>query len=160
MTPAIAKVLEIARRKLLDTGTRNRLVHVNRYNQRANCLNVINERSGDVYKTLRLDGKRMRFKATGKDRTNSENEILLAMSDTKSSNQPDRHTEKNLETPLGSEALAHRLLRLAHDARTAEEEQGLNLLYLAVGFLRWREDKNSEIWRVIPPFLTGHICRI
>ena len=86
MTTAIAKVLEIARRKLLDTGTRNRLVHVNRYNQRANCLNVINERSGDIYKTLRLDGKRMRFKATGKDRTNSENEILLAMSDTKSSN--------------------------------------------------------------------------
>ena len=39
---AVAKVLEAARRKLLDTGTRNRLVHVNRANTRANCLNIIN----------------------------------------------------------------------------------------------------------------------
>jgi hypothetical protein len=31
----VTKVLEAARRKLLDTGTRNRLVHVNRENSRS-----------------------------------------------------------------------------------------------------------------------------
>jgi len=45
----ISKVLESTRRKLLETGTRNRLIHVNRANQRANCLNVINEHSDDIY---------------------------------------------------------------------------------------------------------------
>ena len=51
---------------------------------------------------------------------------------------------------MGPEALARRLLRLAHDAKTAEEEQGLNILYLAIGFLRWRESASSEILREAP----------
>jgi len=54
LTPSrILAVLDEARRKLLETGTRNRLVHVNRKNQRANCLNIINERSDDVFGILR-----------------------------------------------------------------------------------------------------------
>ena len=66
--PAISKVLEAARRKLLDTGTRNRLVHVNRANTRANCLNIINERSDEVFGILRSQSRKMRLKAMGKDK--------------------------------------------------------------------------------------------
>jgi hypothetical protein len=66
---AISRVLEMARRKLLETGMRNRLIHVNRANQRANCLNVINERSDDIFSLLRGQGKRMRFEAMGKDKS-------------------------------------------------------------------------------------------
>ena len=62
------KVLDSARRKLLETGTRNRLIHVNRANQRANCLNIINERSDDIFDLLRDQARRLRFKATGKAR--------------------------------------------------------------------------------------------
>ena len=62
----------------------------------------------------------------------------------------ERHIDIFIETPLGPEALARRLLRLAHDAKTAEEEQGLNILYLAIGFLRWRESASSEILRKAP----------
>ena len=65
---AITKVLEASRRKLLDTGTRNKLVHVNRANARANCINVINERANEIYSILRVKGKRMRFKALGVDK--------------------------------------------------------------------------------------------
>ena len=53
---SVSRVLEAARRKLLDSGTRNRLVHVNRANQRANCLNIINERADDVFSILRSNG--------------------------------------------------------------------------------------------------------
>jgi hypothetical protein len=53
-----SRVLEGARRKLLDTGTRNRLVHVNRANARANCLNVINEQPDPVFEILRRNGRR------------------------------------------------------------------------------------------------------
>lgn len=149
-TKAISRVLEAARRKLLETGTRNRLIHVNRANQRANCLNVINERSDDIFALLRVQAKRMRFKAVGKDKTEEGQETLLALPDDNREADSERHSDNFIETPLGPEALARRLLRLAHDAKTAEEEQGLNILYLAMGFLRWCESPTSEIQREAP----------
>jgi Protein of unknown function (DUF4011)/REase_MTES_1575/Protein of unknown function (DUF3320)/AAA domain len=146
----VSKVLEAARRKLLDTGTRNRLVHVNRTNSRANCLNVINEQADEVFSILRVNGRKMRFKAMGKDKTAEGQEMLLALPEADLPSTSDRHTDSFLEVPLGPEALARRLLRLATDARTAEEEQGLNILYLAIGFLRWRESPSSEVVRESP----------
>ncbi|WP_422003063.1 DUF3320 domain-containing protein [Roseovarius mucosus] len=150
------KVLDAARRKLLETGTRNRLIHVNRANQRANTLNIINERCDDIFGILRDQAKRMRFKPTGKDRKPGEEEeasqfTLLPVEMEKSDPAgPERFTDQFLETPLGPEAQARRLLRLASDARTAEEEQGLNILYLAIGFLKWRESSSSDVWREAP----------
>ncbi|WP_376871232.1 DUF3320 domain-containing protein [Albirhodobacter sp. R86504] len=148
----IAKVLEAARRKLLETGTRNRLIHVNRSNQRANFLNIINERSDDIYSILRVQNKRMRFKAMGKDKADGE-ELMLAGPDAEASLSSDRRTDSLLETPLGPDALAKRLLRLATDAKVAEEEQGLNILYLAMGFLSWRESATSDVKREAPLIL-------
>lgn len=124
--PAISRVLEAARRKLLDTGTRNRLIHVNRANTRANCLNIINERADEVHAILRIQSRKMRFKAMGKDKGDEGQDMLLALPEPDLPAESDRLTDLFLETPLGPEALARRLLRLATDARTAEEEQGLN----------------------------------
>jgi len=39
------------------------------------------------------------------------------------------------------------------DAKSAQEEQGLNILYLAMGFLRWRESGSSDGWRKAPLIL-------
>ena len=49
--------------------------------------------------------------------------------------QPDesRYTDLILDTALTPDRLEKRLLRLATDARTAEEEQGVNILYLSLG---------------------------
>jgi very-short-patch-repair endonuclease len=149
----MSKILGSARRKLLETGTRNRLIHVNRANKRANCLNVINERSDEIYRILRRDGKRMRFRAMGKDKFDVESEPSLATPDVHVGVELERFTDNVIETPLGPEALARRLLRLAHDAKTAEEEQGLNILFLAMGFLRWREGDSSEVQREAPLLL-------
>ncbi len=46
---AFDRLLEDIRKKLVETGTRNRLIHVNRENKRANSLNIINERSDDIF---------------------------------------------------------------------------------------------------------------
>jgi hypothetical protein len=149
----ISKILDSARRKLVETGTRNRLIHVNRANQRANFLNVINERSDDIYSLLRNDARRMRLKAMGKDKAEGDVDTHLALPDVEQMGDAERYTDNFIETPLGPEALARRLLRLANDAKTAEEEQGLNILYLAMGFLRWRESTSSEIQREAPLIL-------
>lgn len=76
--------------------------------------------------------------------------MLLALPEADLPSTSDRLIDSFLEVPLGPEALARRLLRLATDARTAEEEQGLNILYLAIGFLRWRESPSSEVVRESP----------
>ena len=149
----VTSVLEAARRKLLETGTRNRLIHVNRANQRANCLNVINERSDDVYAQLLGGTRRMRFKAMGKDRDAEDQDALFDFPDEGQLIGAERQTDQYLETPLGPNALQRRLLRLATDARAAEEEQGINILYLALGFLVWREDSSSQINREAPLIL-------
>src|SRR6185437_4643844 len=57
---AVIKLFDDTRKRLVETGTRNRLVHVNRANTRGNVLNIVNERSDDVYALL-SGGKIMRF---------------------------------------------------------------------------------------------------
>ncbi|MCQ2005253.1 DUF3320 domain-containing protein [Rhizobium sp. NRK18] len=152
---SLLNVLANARRKLLDTGTRNRLVHVNRANTRSNSLNIVNEQSDEVYRILKTGGRRMRFKAMGKDRVSSEENDGLHLAEYVPDDavDDDRLRDDVLETPLGPEGLARRLLRMAKDARTAEEEQGLNILFLALGFLRWKESPSSEIYREAPLIL-------
>jgi Protein of unknown function (DUF4011)/REase_MTES_1575/Protein of unknown function (DUF3320)/AAA domain len=149
----VIAVLEDARRKLLETGTRNRLVHVNRKNQRANCLNIINERSDDVFDILRIKVRKMRFKAMGKDKEVEDPELRLEEVELTEAVSSERYTDLILETPLGPEGLQKRLLRMAGAAKTAEEEQGVNILFLALGFLKWRENENSEIERNSPLIL-------
>ena len=58
-----------------------------------------------------------------------------------------------LHTGLDSEALQKKLLSLYRDAKTAEEEQGINILFIALGFLRWYEDEKSEVAKEAPLLL-------
>ena len=58
-----------------------------------------------------------------------------------------RHTDLRLQTRLTSEGLQKRLFDIWYDAQTLEEEQGVNILYLALGLLRWFDADNSDIVR-------------
>ena len=152
----LEQLLEDARKKLVETGTRNRLIHVNRSHKRANVLNIINERADDIFDILKTRGKKMQFLATGKDSASSsdnETPLLETVLDLEKPFDKTRYTDNKLETPLGPDAQQKRLLRLARDARTAEEEQGVNILYLALGFLTWFEDKSSAQKREAPLIL-------
>lgn len=147
--PASAKKLfDDVRSRLVETGTRNRLVHVNRANTRGNVLNIVNERSDDVFRLL-CSGKTLKFKATGKDKSDKgDDDVVLAAIDAEIGE--DRYTDNLLEVRLGPDALQKKLLKIQREARTAEEESGVNLLYLALGFLTWFEDPSSKIAREAP----------
>jgi hypothetical protein len=152
----LAALLEDARRRLVETGTRNRLVHVNRSAKRANALDIVEERSADIYDLLKVQGKRMRFLARDEEEQEEEAEtdgLVLAVQDDDDTDRAARYQDLILETRLGQEALQRRLLRLFTDARTLEEEQGVNILYFAMGFLRWFESDSSQILRESPLIL-------
>jgi len=143
----IQKLIDDTRKRLVETGTRNRLIHVNRANTRSNVVNVVNERSQDVASLLR-SGRAMRFLALGRDKGDAD-ELHLASEDDGEVGG-DRYTDNHLETRMGPDSLAKRLLKIAREAQTAEEEQGINILYLALGFVTWFEDKNSAVAREAP----------
>ena len=136
------------RMRLVETGTRNRLVHVNRANTRGNLLNIVNERSDEVYALL-CAGKSLRFKALGRDKIEDNDEVHLA-DESEELIGGDRYTDNYLESRLGPDALQKKLLKLHREAQTAEEESGVNILYLALGFLTWFEDKTSTVAREAP----------
>ena len=65
----------------------------------------------------------------------------------------DGHTDNRLQTVLTDEQLQQRLLRLYRDRRTLLEEQGVNTLFLALGFLWWRESASLDRFRHAPLLL-------
>ena len=144
----LSGVLEELRKRLVDTGTRNRLVHVNRNAKRANVLNIVLERSNDIYDLLRVQERKMRFRARGDDEVEPEPDDVLFELDREVDTS--KHRDAYLETELGPQALEKRLLKLYRDSKTAEEEQGANFLFLALGFLRWYEDRKSDVMREAP----------
>lgn len=154
----VSELIEAARKKLVDTGTRNRLVHVNRTG-RGRFLNIVNERADDVFRILYAERRKMRFHASEAASDDHEengddvhfDEVDLAGFDGVDDEiDESRFTDRLLDTNLGTDALQKRLLQLARDARTAEEEQGINILFLALGFLGWFEDEKSAVPREAP----------
>ncbi len=160
---AVLKFLEQSRRRLVELGTRNRLIHVNRANVRANALNIVNERSDDIFTILyrkhrkNRKHRKMRFHALRSevetDKENTSDTPKLGAWSGAGDFDESRYTDNKLETYLTPDALQKRLLRLAKDAHTAEQEQGINILFLALGFLTWYEDKNSGVKREAPLIL-------
>ncbi|PAQ08256.1 MULTISPECIES: DUF4011 domain-containing protein [Mesorhizobium] len=57
----LTKYLKQARDRLIQTGTRNRLIHTARFAKRGKSIDIIDERSDDVFRILVTDSKRMRF---------------------------------------------------------------------------------------------------
>jgi uncharacterized protein DUF4011/AAA domain-containing protein len=64
-----------------------------------------------------------------------------------------RHADLRLQTALTPEGLQRRLLDLYTNARTMIEEQGVNVLYLALGHLKWFEAGHSDTPRYAPLIL-------
>jgi len=149
---SVAKLFDATRKRLVETGTRNRLVHVNRANTRGNVINIVNERSDDVHARLVAAGETMRFLAIGPDKDEDRDEITFGDAPTEAFDA-NRYTDAQLETKLGPDALTKKLLKIYREAQTAEEESGVNILYLAIGFLTWFEDKSSSVPREAPLIL-------
>ncbi len=152
-SPNTADLLKSASRRLVETGARNRLVHVNRSARRSNTIAVINERADFIFELLKLDGRKMKFLATAKTDEGEQDELELSQFLPTDEVDESRLSDRNLETPLTLDRLQKSLLKIAREARTAEEEQGVNILYLAIGFLRWFESESSSMPRESPLIL-------
>lgn len=59
-------------------------------------------------------------------------------------------TDTKLNTPHTVSNLQRRLTKLYRDSNSIREETGLNVLFLALGALHWRESESSDTERVAP----------
>jgi very-short-patch-repair endonuclease len=140
----VGPILQQARRELLDLSGRNRLLNLPRHRSRANLLEIRGERSEAVLRMLVDDGRGLGFRprpAPAPEDAGAELfEDLAPPAEPLPAAAPlARRQEPWLATELGAERLQGRLLRLYYDARTHYEERGVNVLYLALGFLEWYE---------------------
>lgn len=217
--------LQRSREELLDFSLRNRLLNSPRHQQRAKTLEIVDERSEQVFRLLVRERKRLYFLPVDEDPADEESadanpdgaepggtgadaeasstetdadpvldmpprledempatasDADFAVTDDAPLPQPDadeavidgaagsadaaddaaaeqlvaqRHLDNHLQTELASDQLQRRLLSLFYDARTIEQEQGVSILYLAVGFLKWYEDPSSQRARYAPLIL-------
>jgi very-short-patch-repair endonuclease len=162
--------LDRARTDLLDLSTRNRLLNVPLRSKVARSIEVVDELSSEVLRLLVREGKTFTFlpgRAASGEAEDSANDkapdgrpddeiAVLAQPDDDPVDKrgvAQRHSDTRLQTRLTSEGLQRRLLDLCFDARTLQEEQGVNILFLALGLLKWREAPSSEVDRHAPLLL-------
>jgi hypothetical protein len=164
--PLLEKIRR-ARVELLDLSTRNRLLNTPR-SGKARTIEVVNEHAVAMYQTLVADQKRFTFTPGRADPATTEGDAEHPAEgaardpdvETLELPQPDleldehgriaAHWDLRLTTRLTSASLQKRLLDLYIDAKTLQEEQGVNILYLAIGYLKWRDIKTPQIDRYAP----------
>ncbi|CAN5764844.1 hypothetical protein BH23PLA1_BH23PLA1_06840 [soil metagenome] len=159
--------IEAARRDLLDLSARNRLINTPRGSSRGRKIEIVEERAENVFRLLVREQKALTFlPAADESEEVKDAEENLAEADIPHLEQPEedavgdgretaspRQTDLRLQTRLSSEHLQSRLLAIYYDAQTFEQEQGVSILYLALGFLKWFEDDRSDKARYAPLLL-------
>src|ERR1043165_541827 len=154
--PTAQELLNKSRNELLDLSTRNRLLSIPVTSKSARIIQVHDELSEQVYRLLVTEKKSLSFLAGRQTRTSAdaqqgqpgeEEEAGLPQPDDdqdSSTGLARRHLDSRLQTSLSSEGLQARLFALFHDARPMMEEQGVNILYLALGYLKWFEADHAD----------------
>lgn len=145
----IEKELELLRQNLLDLSYRNNLI--NYKPSKGRTIPIIDEYPREIYNIFVLQEKSMKF--LPKDIDSPENlksdSEKVNNSDLKwapiinEAEEPDHYFDDYLNTPYGPEDLGKKLFYVYNQAKSVFEEQGYPVLYLALGFLKWTEDKNS-----------------
>lgn len=166
----IKRKLLSSRKELLDIGLRNNLIN---FRATSKSLQIVDEISEQVLDILALQEKPMTFlsmpeknlkKLAVESEDDSSTIELLSELEHVNWNQvmddapatgglSKRHTDTKLQTALSEERLFLNLLKIHSEANTYIEEQGVNILFIALGFLHWYEDDNSDKLRKAPLIL-------
>ena len=169
--------LDKSRRDVLDLSLRNPLLNFRPSRRRG--LEVVDELSREIFRIVVGSERVMYFLAAPESRASPEPETgataadvpadapadvssdvpsdvpaellaLLAQPASDADGTAARHTDNKLQTALTLAGLNLRLRESARQARLSIEEQGVNILYLALGMLRWYESDSSDTERRAP----------
>lgn len=153
--------LDRSRRDVLDLSLRNPLLNFRPSKRRG--LEVVDELSREIFRIVVGSERVMYFLAAPESRAAPEPDTgdmssdvpaellaLLAQPVSDANGTAARHTDNKLQTALTLAGLNLRLRETSRQARLSIEEQGVNILYLALGMLRWYESDSSDTERRAP----------
>ncbi|MBL7040945.1 MAG: DUF3320 domain-containing protein [Pirellulaceae bacterium] len=170
--------LQLAREQLLDLTMRNRLLNFQR--TRRTTIRIIDELPGQLWELFVEKQKKLAFLAAEEHELFQAAGDDLPPTDEPGEEEPDedaipgdlaklfhqprpetaledgqtelpaRYTDLFLQTDLRDEDLQINLLRIDQQSHSALEERGVNLLFLAMGFLEWRPDDDEPKTRRAP----------
>ncbi|MBD0260118.1 MAG: DUF4011 domain-containing protein, partial [Cytophagales bacterium] len=168
---AILRQLEENRRELLDLSNRNRLISMPIGSKTARIVQIFDEKADETVKKLIREKKSFTFlpgrlakradaPADGTPEPQPEDDEPMVELPLPEDDEVDtltglarRHSDSRLQTRLSPEALQRKLFDLYNESRTLIEEQGVNILYLAIGFVKWIDRTNANTPRVAPLLL-------
>ena len=148
--------LDSARQELLDLGLRNTLINYRPLKSRG--IEIIDELPQEIFRILVQEGRKMSFLSMPEEmaeRAEGQEGFveLFTQPEEDESDVSARHLDNKLQTPYTSAKLQRRLLNTYYAARTFIEEQGVNVLYIALGMLEWYESPSSDVKRRAPLIL-------
>ncbi|WP_407432886.1 DUF3320 domain-containing protein [Methanobrevibacter sp.] len=140
----IEKEFENLRKELLDLTLRNQLLN---FKSRAKTININNQTPINVFQTLVLQENKMYFVANKKDKKEEKSSVWdhIPFDFSKFS-----EGNKKLAADLTPNELQRRLYYINNQAKTMLQEQGYNILYLAVGFLEWIDKSKPKQKNLAP----------
>lgn len=94
-----------------------------------------------------------RANISGEDVSTAEESSLLWETPAPDQDMLEKNKEILLQTSLTGSELQRRLFYINQRARSVMEEQGYNILYLALGFLRWNDENGAPEYREAPLIL-------
>ncbi len=152
----VSNKLEQARRDLLDLGLRNTLLNYRELKSKG--VRIVHERPEDVFQILVEERQSLSFLPVPQEGRAERSDISRELTFTLEEQMREkdegrgtaRHRDTQLQTPYTARRLQYRLLNTYYAARTALEEQGVNLLFMALGMLDWYEDESSDLLHRAP----------
>ena len=153
----LATKMEVSRKELLDLSLRNSLIN---FRPSMRSLEIADELSSEVFRTLVAEQKGMSFlslppsaavPATGQDVNQVDFDFDELFGEASNeSGLAKRHTDTKLQTKHTRGVLLRRLLKINAEAQSYVQEQGISILYLALGFLEWYEAESAQTPRKAP----------
>jgi very-short-patch-repair endonuclease len=151
MPASVREQLENSRKELLNLGLRNPLI--NYRPSRARGVQIIKERSAELFRILVRDGKKMTFLPNANASEQDEQSPLWEPEERSDEELEAAYTDLHLQTAHTPAQLQSRLLNTYRVARSFIEEQGVNTLFLALGMVAWYEAESSRERRKAPLIL-------
>lgn len=149
----IEKAIERHKTKLLDISRRNQLLNF-RYFKRS-TIKVVDEIPSEIFKDMVINGRKFDFLHMINDEEDHELDISLESVEHHSydeTNLPEKHTDTSLQTDQNLKDLLLSLRNIESKSREFLDEKGINVLFLALGMLKWQDEK-SRINNLAPIIL-------
>ena len=158
-SPSVAARLDRSRRDLLDLTLRNSLLNFRPSKTRG--LTITGEIPREIFRIIARDERLMYFLPTGSSGEDESLEAVIPRAllssiteyEDPSAEPAAHHVDNQLQTPYSATHLEIRLKNTFRAAHTSIEEQGVNILFLALGTLNWSESESSELPRIAPLIL-------